>query len=420
MKTKPMLARFSLYGFLKNQRYFEPFFWLALLEKGLSFFEIGLLVTIRELTVVILEIPSGAIADTCGRRGSMILSFVAYLISFSLLGWGGELIWFIPAMFCYGVGDAFRSGTHKAMIFAWLKEQGREDDRTTVYGYTRSWSKLGSAFSVVIAAIFVFVSNRYTYIFYLALIPYALNIINFMGYPSSLEGSAGNSRTPRAAASLLRKTLAQTFSRPNLRRLIMESMSFEGFFESIKDFLQPVLKAAALSLAVGSLASLSAIQKSSLLVGPIYLVLFLLSAVASRQAHRFTESAGGMEAAARRMWALSCLLYVVIAVAGWHQAFIPLMGALVLLHILQNMWRPILISRFDSYGDESGGATLLSIESMGKRTATMVLAPLLGLAVDMATTRSLGGPFWPVGIAGLVPALAFYITSRKREEPSQR
>ena len=37
-----MLFRFSLYGFLKNQTYFEPFLVLAFLEKGLNFGMIGL------------------------------------------------------------------------------------------------------------------------------------------------------------------------------------------------------------------------------------------------------------------------------------------------------------------------------------------------------------------------------------------
>ena len=39
-----MIFRFSLYGLLKNQRYFEPFLILVFLEKGLTFFQIGLLV----------------------------------------------------------------------------------------------------------------------------------------------------------------------------------------------------------------------------------------------------------------------------------------------------------------------------------------------------------------------------------------
>ena len=81
-----MLFRFSLYGFLKNQRYFEPFLILVYLQMGLSFFEIGLLIGFRELAVNVMEIPSGAIADVYGRRRSMITSFLAYIAGFVILG----------------------------------------------------------------------------------------------------------------------------------------------------------------------------------------------------------------------------------------------------------------------------------------------------------------------------------------------
>ena len=66
-----MLFRFCLYGFLKNQRYFEPFLMLVFLDRGLSFFVIGLLVACRDVTVNVLEIPSGVVADSFGRRRSM-------------------------------------------------------------------------------------------------------------------------------------------------------------------------------------------------------------------------------------------------------------------------------------------------------------------------------------------------------------
>ena len=46
-----MLKRFCLYGFLKNQRYFEPFLWLAFLEKGLSYSQIGFLIGFREVAI---------------------------------------------------------------------------------------------------------------------------------------------------------------------------------------------------------------------------------------------------------------------------------------------------------------------------------------------------------------------------------
>ena len=79
-----MLWRFCLYGFLKNQRYFEPFLILILLDRGLSFTVIGALVAVREVTTNLLEVLSGALADTWGRRRSMVASFAAYVASFLL------------------------------------------------------------------------------------------------------------------------------------------------------------------------------------------------------------------------------------------------------------------------------------------------------------------------------------------------
>ncbi len=55
----------------------------------------------------------------------------------------------------------FATGTHKAIIFCWLQHEGRGDEKTATYGYTRSWSKIGSAVSVVVAAGIVMTDGRY-------------------------------------------------------------------------------------------------------------------------------------------------------------------------------------------------------------------------------------------------------------------
>jgi len=84
--ARRQLTRFCLYGFLKNQQYFEPFLVLVFLEKGLTFLHIGLLIAFRELVINLFEILSGALADLWGRRRAMILSFCAYIGSFILFG----------------------------------------------------------------------------------------------------------------------------------------------------------------------------------------------------------------------------------------------------------------------------------------------------------------------------------------------
>lgn len=412
-----MLLRFSLYGFLKNQRYFEPFLVLVLLEKGLSFFVIGLLIAFREVVVNAFEIPSGAIADVYGRRQSMILSFTAYIASFLVFGLAQHVGLFFLAMFFFAIGEAFRTGTHKAMIFTWLRLQNRIDERTKVYGFTRSWSKFGSAVSVVLATGFVFVSDSYTYVFFFAIIPYVLGVINFLGYPRELDGVGNESGSLGKVFRHLTAALRVSWRGPHLRRLVLESMGFEGVFHSVKDYLQPVLQAAVVtSVAVPAvMAELTETRQTSLVVGPVYFVLYLLSGVASRQAHRVADRAGGEDRAAHRLWGGTVVVYAALVAAAYFEILAVVIVAFLILHVVQNLWRPILISRFDTYGSESQGATVLSIESQARRGATMVAAPLLGLAVDLVRSHELGGAFWPVGALGVVVSLGFFLTAPDRD-----
>ena len=151
-----MLIRFSLYGFLKNLKFFEPVFYLILLnEKELSFTMLGLHVGFGGVCVNIMEIPSGAVADLYGRRRCMVFSFICYITSFIIFAFTKQTLFLFIAMFLFSVGEAFRTGTHKAMIFDWLRLHGRENERTKFYGITRSWSKTGSATSAVIGLIFM-------------------------------------------------------------------------------------------------------------------------------------------------------------------------------------------------------------------------------------------------------------------------
>ena len=433
MNGKNMLFRFSLYGFLKNQQYYEPFLVLALLQMGLSYTLIGVLIAFREVMVNLMEIPTGAIADLAGRRKSMIFSFVSYIVHFALMGGTGLAVLhgmagpaallplLLLAMVFFAVGDAFRTGTHKAMIFSWLALQGREHERTRVYGYTRSWSKIGSAVSVVLACVFVFVTRNFIAVFFFSIVPYLLNIVNFLGYPKEVEVGREGKASLKEIAAHLREALAAAVRKQSLRRLMLESMGFEGFFKATKDYLQPILKAAALPLTALLFAgvALTQEQRAVFLIGPVYFVLFLLSALASRKAHVLADRFGGEDRAARFLWGFAFVILAAMALAmvlGIHWAMIL---GFVALSIMQNLWRPVLISRFGAHSDDTQGATILSIESQAKSAAAMVIAPLMGAAVDLVQRHGLGGsPFWPIAVFGATIAFVFFATARaERRRP---
>jgi len=408
-----MIRRFSLYGFLKNQRYFEPFIILFFLQQGLSFTQIGFLIAFRELFINLMEIPSGAVADLFGRRRSMILAFVSYIISFAIFGFSQDYWHFFIAMFFFAVGEAFRTGTHKAMIFTWLRIEGRLDEKTRVYGYTRSWSKIGSAVSTVLAVAFVLLTNNYAYVFFFAIIPYIAGLINFMTYPKELEGQPSENVSIRDVVSHLRACIRTALIVKRLRRLIVESMSFEGVYKAVADYLQPIVKNMALLLPI--FIAWGETRRSAVMIGVVYVILYLVSAYASRNSHRLTSYAGGEEGGSRLLWKVIFVLYIaLIPLLFFGYYYVAVIG-FITLALIQNFWRPILISRFDAFASEKKGATVLSIESQAKSVSTMIIAPILGVAVDFARGQNLGGEFWPVAAIAAVVALIILLTPLKEK-----
>ncbi len=409
-----MIRRFSFYGFLKNQQYYQPFLVLAFIEKGLSFFQIGLLISFREICVNLMEIPSGAVADICGRRKSMIFSFTAYIVSFIIFGLSNLLWQFFSAMFFFAIGEAFRTGTHKAMIFTYLRLQNRIGEKTKVYGYTRSWAKIGSAFSVILAAIFVMASSNYTSVFYFSIIPYILGIINFAGYPKELDGQPGGKVSLKHMTKHLWESLSVSVKRKSLRRLILESMGFSGFFKASKDYLQPILKSAALSLPVGVM--LNETQRSAILVGSVYFVLYMASAYASRKSHIICDYAGDEETAAHRLWGANFIIYIMLLPFLYFKLYTLAIFGFVLSYLLQNLWHPILISRFEEHASETQGATVLSIENQAQSVSIMIIAPITGIAVDYLKRGNFGGEFWPVSASGAAIALLAFLSISKNNK----
>lgn len=411
-----MLFRFSLYGFLKNQRYYDPFLILAFLEKGLSFFQIGILIGFREICTNVFEIPSGAVADLYGRRRAMIFSFCAYIASFATFALSESFAVLFMAMFFFGLGDAFRTGTHKAMIFDWLRMQDRLDEKTKVYGFTRSWSQMGSALSVLIAGALVFYRGNFTDIFWYSIIPYGVNIINFLGYPSQLDGDRQSEFSLKAVTKLLGKALKSAVCFPPLRRLVFEGMGFEGMYKASKDFLQPILRQTAITLPI--LITLDASKRSALLVAGVYFLLYFLSSFASRNSHRFSDWRGGEEGAAQLMWWINLALFASLIPALWFGWLPSVIVLFVALAILQNIWRPVLISRFDAQSTPDMGATVLSIEAQVKSLATIIFAPLLGWLVDaFALFSSVQvAQFVPIGIVGTCIAIAILLAYHSKLE----
>ncbi|MBI9102079.1 MAG: MFS transporter [Spirochaetales bacterium] len=392
-------VKFCSYGFLKNLRFFEPFLILFFREAGISFLQIGFLFTIRAVAVNIMEIPSGMIADGIGRRRAMVLSFLSYILSFLLFYLTRSYYIFIPAMILFAMGEAFRTGTHKAMILDYLNYKGWKEYRTYYYGHTRSWSQRGSAISALIAAGLVFYSGNYRSVFLFTLIPYILELALMLSYPAWLDGLHKEDEKLGLIkfTGLIFKEMKTAFINPDLRRSFLSSSIPSGFFESIKDYIQPLLAVFALSLPF--LTGVEDKQGTALVTGVIYSLIFLLTSIASGASGSFSNRFGSVKKQLNITY-LAGMGLIITAGLLFHMGFIiPSICIFITYYFLQNLRRPVTVGFLSDQIDDRLMATGLSADSQLKTLWVALLSPLIGLISDKI---SLGGAIAITGILGLI------------------
>ena len=96
-----------------------PVLSLLLLDKGLSLSNLAVVLGIYALTVVILELPTGIVADIWGRKKVFCLSQAVSVISFSIILFGRGIFILCIGMIFYGLSRALSSGSFDALFIDW-------------------------------------------------------------------------------------------------------------------------------------------------------------------------------------------------------------------------------------------------------------------------------------------------------------
>lgn len=380
--------KFCAYGFLKNLRFFDVFFLLFLRDSGMSYLEIGTLYSIRQITVNLLEIPSGLIADALGRKSAMIFAMLSYLISFCIFYLAHHFFHFSIAMIAFGIGEAFRSGTHKAMILEYLKLQNLLSIKTRFYGGTRSWSQFGSAISSLLAMVIVFISGDYRNLFIISFIPYLLDLILLSTYPKELNGRLKVDKDNTGLNSItggFRQTFTDfiaIFKNAASVKAIFSAAAYVALFKSLKDYLQPILKTTALSLPF--LIAFETEKRTAVLIGIIYFFIFLLTSFASRKAWKIEQRIKRLPKAIDLVYLTGVVSIGLSGILLWLNLPVLAVLSFVGLYLIQNIRRPLMVSYLSELISSKVMASGLSAESQLQTVLIAVYAPLLGLIIDIS------------------------------------
>ncbi|MCD6333554.1 MAG: MFS transporter, partial [Bacteroidales bacterium] len=376
--------KFCAYGFLKNLRLFEPFLILILRDQDMTFTQIGILYGIREIARNLLEIPAGIFADAFGRKRSMLFSFSAYILSFLVFYEAPSFGWFTAAFLLFSFGDAFRTGTHKAMILTYLRVKNRTDQKVHYYGHTRSWSQAGSAVSALLAGGLVILTGQFRLIFLLTIIPYLLDLINLWSYPAYLNRTVVTTDRYSWRVKIIQtvKDFWITVKNRGIRHTIVSMSIYTGYYKSVKDYLQPIIQSFVLSVPL--LAGYSLQARTAMLVGAIYFIIYLSTSFTSRKSGVFADLIHHPRKALYITLAagsMAGLLSGGSAILGWKGLAIIWFAG---IYLIENLRKPIGVGWISDQLDKDVLASALSVESQAETLFAALFAVLMGRLADMA------------------------------------
>jgi hypothetical protein len=183
--------------------------------------------------------------------------------------------------------------------------------------------------------------------------------------------------------STFRQTIGDfiaSFRNPAMLRAILTQSVYSGYYKAVKDYLQPVIKTFALSIPL--FLYLENEQRSALMVGLIYSIIYILTAFMARHSGRFAERFSNAGRALNVTMLVGLLLG---GISGWFffgNIYLPAVMFYSGVYLIENLRKPIGITLVADRLDRDVLATALSAESQAETLFAALFAPLIGFVAD--------------------------------------
>ncbi len=112
------------------------------------------------LSILILEIPSGYLADIIGRRKTLILGAFFLPIGIGVYAFTHTFFSFLLAEFIIAVGNSMRSGCDSALIYDTLIQLEEEEEYKKFEGRSFYYSRMGTAISSILGGLLALLSLK--------------------------------------------------------------------------------------------------------------------------------------------------------------------------------------------------------------------------------------------------------------------
>jgi MFS family permease len=352
---------------------------------GLSLADIFLLQAVFGLSVVLLELPSGYVADRAGYRRSLLVGAALWCAGWLIYTAATSFAGVMVAEVVLGGGSAFISGADRALLWVSLEAEGRQSQYTRWDGRVRAAAQVGEAGSAAIGGWLYSLAPRLP--FWLQ-VPVSLLAAGIMGalreVPRRDSPSAHRSHLARAL-HIVRFTLWQ-HRRLQAAMTLSVALGLSTFV--VIWLIQPAAQARGVPPAW---------------FGPLW-----------AGAHAWLALVSLASALGVRATLLGCCLLVPLGYVGlgattsaWGLAFY------LCFMTIRGLQAPILTRIMQEHAPGEDRASVLSLAALLFRLAFVVVGPPVGLLVDRAGMPGALGVLAVVFMAATLAALGAFTRAHR-------
>lgn len=383
------LRLFYAFRLLATSYLFVPFSFLFQQQRGLSFFEIFALGGLYSAVIILVEVPTGVFADRIGRRRSMLIGSLTMVASCLIATTAHDFRTFALSSALGAISMALCSGADSAYLFDFLRDHDRAHEYSRRESMASAWHLMGSAVAFAGGGLLAQIDLALPYLVTAAVAGVAAVIACLLhdDVPAPTE------RLParlvlRSWGAQMRSALGEVTRNPRLAWMVGYSAVVFALLRATEYIYQPYLD----DRGFGRVA-----------IGGLFAASYLVASLVAYRTHRLRRRLGDD----LLLWAVLAVLAVsFLGLAGAGRG--PWMLSLLLVQAIANgiyspLTKPLLNAEIT---DSRGRAAILSVESMARRAAIAIFAPLVGL-------YGKGDVMLMCGAVGLV-GLLFLAIARQR------
>ncbi len=360
---KKFTNAFYVYKFFKDFAFIYAVYVILFRLRGLSIFEVSILIAIWSAFIVLFEVPTGALADKYNRKHMMIIGMLFKAIGFGIWIFANSFSLFALGFLFCAVQITFCSGTQEALLYDNLKKFKKENQYEKISGKGHFYSSIAIGSSMFLGGFL----GAYSFTLTLLLSSFAM-VISIIPIFFFHEVKYRKTSTKEVKyIDYIKNAFKESASNKKLLNFLLYSMVIIAIVMSLDEFSQLFYEWVGLPI---------------MFFGAAALVMMIFDAFGSRLAYKFNKRYSNQN----MIYLLSIVASILLICSLFYNSFIMLIPFLLIFFFIA-ICRVLVESGIQKEIRTDQRATIMSINSLLVHLSAVFLAVFFGIVSELMSLR---------------------------------